>query len=53
MEKLRVYIDTSIISHLDQQDVPEKMADTLAFWEKARAGDFDVYISSVVIDEIG
>ena len=28
MEKLRVYLDTSVISHLLQKDVPEKMADT-------------------------
>lgn len=28
MDKLRVYLDTSVISHLLQKDVPEKMADT-------------------------
>lgn len=28
MEKLRVYLDTSVVSHLLQEDVPEKMADT-------------------------
>lgn len=26
--KLKVYLDTSVISHLIQEDVPEKMADT-------------------------
>ena len=30
MGKLRVYLDTSVISHLLQEDVPEKMADTRA-----------------------
>jgi hypothetical protein len=29
MKKLKIYLDTSIISYLDQQDAPEKMADTL------------------------
>ncbi len=28
MGKLRVYLDTSVVSHLFQEDVPEKMADT-------------------------
>ena len=28
MEKLKVYLDTSVVSHLLQEDVPEKMADT-------------------------
>lgn len=27
MRKLKVYLDTSVISHLMQEDVPEKMAD--------------------------
>ena len=26
--KPRVYLDTSVISYLDQQDAPEKMAET-------------------------
>lgn len=28
MENLKVYLDTSVISHLLQEDAPEKMADT-------------------------
>ena len=28
MQKLKVYLDTSVISHLMQEEVPEKMADT-------------------------
>ena len=31
--KLKVYLDTSVISHLIQEDVPEKMADTRKLWE--------------------
>ncbi len=33
MNKLKVYLDTSVISHLMQDDVPEKMADTKDFME--------------------
>ena len=36
MRKLKVYLDTSVISHLAQEDVPEKMTDTLKLWECLR-----------------
>jgi predicted nucleic acid-binding protein len=52
MKKLKIYLDTSVISHLDQQDAPEKMADTLKFWRKVESGEFDVFISPVVTEEI-
>jgi len=52
MKKLKIYLDTSIISYLDQQDAPEKMADTLKFWKKAQTDEFDVFISPVVIREL-
>lgn len=29
MRQLKIFLDTSVISHLMQEDVPEKMADTL------------------------
>jgi hypothetical protein len=28
MKKLKIYLDTSVISHLDAPDVPDKEADT-------------------------
>jgi hypothetical protein len=31
MKKLKIYLDTSVISHLQADDVPEKMAKTLEF----------------------
>lgn len=52
MEKLRVYLDTSVISHLLQKDVPEKMADTRQLWEMFRAGKYDVYLSTVTLEEL-
>lgn len=52
MKKLKLYLDTSVISHLKQDDVPDKMADTLQLWEEIKAGLYEVVISDVVFDEI-
>ena len=52
MRKLKVYLDTSVISHLMQEDVPEKMADTLQLWEMFKSGAYEVYLSTVTLEEI-
>jgi predicted nucleic acid-binding protein len=52
MKKQKIYLDTSVISHLHAPDVPEKMQDTLKLWEDIKAGVFDVYISPVFMGEI-
>ena len=52
MGKLRVYLDTSVISHLLQDDVPEKMADTKQLWEIFHAGMYKVYLSTVTLEEL-
>jgi len=52
LRKLRVYLDTSVISHLDQQDSPEYMQITKKFWEELKQGKYNVYISSTVITEL-
>ena len=52
MRKLKVYLDTSVVSHLLQEDVPEKMADTRQLWEMFKAGKYDVYLSTVTLKEI-
>jgi predicted nucleic acid-binding protein len=52
MKKLRIYLDTSIISYLDQQDTPEKMAITHKLWEKIKADEFEVVLSDVDFAEI-
>ena len=52
MRKLKVYLDTSVISHLMQEDVPEKMADTLQLWELFLEGMYDVYLSTVTLEEV-
>lgn len=52
MRKLKVYLDTSVISHLLQEDVPEKMADTRKLWDMFKDGKYDVYLSTVTLEEI-
>ena len=52
MKKLKLYFDTSVVSYLDQQDSPEKMADTHRLWELVKAGEFDVYLSEITTAEV-
>ena len=52
MRKLKVYLDTSVISHLAQEDVPEKMADTLKLWDMFKSGKYEVYLSTVTLKEV-
>ena len=49
---MRVYLDTSAISHLQADDTPDKMADTLAFWELLKCGQYIAVISDVTIEEL-
>ena len=50
--KLKVYLDTSVISYLEQDDAPEKMADTRTVWETLKRGDYDIFVSQVVLKEL-
>jgi len=52
MKKLKIYLDTSVISHLDQQDVPEKMADTILFWKDVEKEIYDIHISDLTLEEL-
>jgi predicted nucleic acid-binding protein len=52
MKKLKIYLDTSVISYLDQQDSPEKMNDTVLFWQDVRKGIYDIYVSDLVLSEM-
>ena len=54
MKKLKVYLDTSVISHLYQLDAPEKMEETRKLWEILKDKNlYEVYISDIVKDELG
>lgn len=52
MRKLKIYLDTSVISYLRQEDAPEKMKDTLELWEDLRKGKYHICVSDVTITEI-
>lgn len=52
MRKLKLYLDTSTISHLFATDTPHKMEDTNLLWTDLIKGKHDIFISPVVISEI-
>lgn len=53
MRKIKVYLDTSVISYLWQEDAPERMRDTLALWKQFESERYDIYLSQVTLDEVG
>jgi predicted nucleic acid-binding protein len=53
MKKLKIYLDTSTISHLHAHDTPDKMKDTLALWQDIKAGKFEVFLSETTLEEVG
>ena len=52
MRRLKIYLDTSFISHMHQLDVPDKMNDTLTLWNDIKAGDYYAVISDVTTREL-
>ena len=52
MLKPKVYLDTSVISHLLADDTPEKRDDTLKLWTQLKQGQYEVVVSPVVFEEI-
>jgi predicted nucleic acid-binding protein len=52
MKKLKIYLDTSVISHIQHEDTPEKMKDTLLFWDELKTGKYEVVISDLTLGEI-
>jgi len=51
-KKVKIYLDTSVISCLQVPETPERMADTLRLWEDLKGSIYDIYISDIIIDEI-
>lgn len=49
-QKLKIYLDTSVISVYDDSRIPQRQAQTRDFWKILK--DFNVYISEVTISEI-
>ena len=53
IRKLKIYLDTSVISHLFADDTPDKMDDTHKLWEDFKADNkYDIFISTVTVEEI-
>jgi len=52
MRKAKVYLDTSVISHLDATDTPEKMNVTHLLWDELKSGKYHVVISNVTLTEL-
>ena len=52
MKKLRLYLETSVISYLDQPERGVLADDSHRLWEKIKAGEYEVFISNMAIDEI-
>ncbi|MDR0943419.1 MAG: PIN domain nuclease [Ruminococcus sp.] len=52
MRTPRVYLDTSVISHLDQPKKPIEQEYSLRLWDAIIAGEYEVWLSDVVLTEI-
>jgi len=52
VDRHRIYLDTSVLSHLYADDAPEQMDSTWRLWEKCVAGDYKVFVSPVVFSEL-
>jgi predicted nucleic acid-binding protein len=52
MEKLRIYLDTSVISHLDQPEKPIEQEYSQRLWDAIMDGEYEVFLSDVVFEEI-
>jgi predicted nucleic acid-binding protein len=50
--KPKIYLDTSVPSHLYATEAPRQMADTWRLWAAIRAGEYDTFISTTVTDEL-
>ena len=51
-EKLKVYLDTSVLSYLMQTDTPNRMVTTLRLWEKFKNNIYNICLSQVTLNEI-
>ena len=52
MRKKKIYLDTSVVSYLRQEDAPKEMEQTQAFWEILKMGAYEIYASGVTIKEL-
>ena len=50
--KLRIYLDTSAVSYLDQHDAQEKMKITQEAWKELCSGKYEVVVSATLMEEL-
>jgi len=52
LKKLKIYIDTSAIGYLDEQESPNDMKAMLALWQDIKNSKYDVIISELTFKEL-
>lgn len=53
MKKPQLYLETSVWSYYFADDAPEKREVTMRFFDRIKQGEYEIFISDVVIEEIG
>ena len=52
MKRLQLYLETSVWNFYFADDAPEKKEVTIAFFEKIRQGEYEIFISDAVLMEM-
>jgi hypothetical protein len=52
MKKIKLYLETSVWNFLFADDAPEKMQETILFFDEVRKKEYELYISELVVAEI-
>jgi len=52
MKKIKIYLETSAISNLEQLDLSEQMSDMRVLWELLKHEKYDVVVSSITHKEL-
>jgi len=47
MKRLRIYLDTSVVNHLDAPDALKEQADTHMLWKAIQSGKYKVIMSEL------
>jgi predicted nucleic acid-binding protein len=52
INKVRLYLETSVWNFIFAEDAPEKKYITLKFFDRVREGEYEIFISDTVLQEI-
>jgi predicted nucleic acid-binding protein len=53
MNKMKLYLDTSVVSFLEADDAPEKRTITRLFWDNVKNERYSIFLSNLLYAEIG